>query len=113
MFSFKYYYSKVYVAGKNRLYQLDSNLNLIKTVITGPKPDSKDCNDKKCNQIDNINKVLLIDDNSFKYRLIICGTVFQGACSTRTMEDISLPEQNVVEKIVPNGESERCNKTFN
>jgi hypothetical protein len=33
----------IYVAGKNRIYVLDSNLRLIQTAVTGPKEDSYNC----------------------------------------------------------------------
>lgn len=101
---------KVFIGGRNRLYQLSPDLDIVATAKTGPRNDSKDCSISECTQnltrklTDNINKVLLIDYSTS--RLITCGSLFQGICSVRSLQNISSPEQDVVEAIVANSESE-------
>lgn len=101
---------KVFIGGRNRLYQLSPDLDIVAIAKTGPRNDSKDCSFSECTQnltrklTDNINKVLLIDYSTS--RLITCGSLFQGICSVRSLQNISSPEQDVVEAIVANSESE-------
>lgn len=103
---------KVFIGGRNRLYQLSPDLEIVATAKTGPRNDSKDCSFNECTQnltrklTDNINKVLLIDYSTS--RLITCGSLFQGICSVRSLQNISSPEQDIVEAIVANSES-KCN----
>lgn len=91
------------------MYQLSPDLDIVATAKTGPRNDSKDCSFSECTQnltrklTDNINKVLLIDYSTS--RLITCGSLFQGICSVRSLQNISSPEQDVVEAIVANSES--------
>lgn len=100
---------KVFIGGRNQLYQLSPDLEIVATAKTGPRNDSKDCSFNECTQnltrklTDNINKVLLIDYSTS--RLITCGSLFQGICSVRSLQNISSPEQDVVEAIVANSES--------
>lgn len=106
---------KVFIGGRNRIYQLSPDLDIVATAITGPKNDSKDCSVNECTQnltrkpTDNINKVLLIDYTTS--RLITCGSLFQGICSVRSLQNVSLPETDVVEAIVANIES-KCFEFF-
>lgn len=99
----------MFIGGRNRLYQLSPDLDIVATAKTGPRNDSKDCSFSECTQnltrklTDNINKVLLIDYSTS--RLITCGSLFQGICSVRSLQNISSPEQDVVEAIVANSES--------
>lgn len=81
----------MFVGGRNHLYELSTNLDVVATVKTGPRNDS-----------DNINKVLLIDYSTG--RLITCGSLFQGVCSVRSLQNITSPEQDVVDAIVGNSE---------
>lgn len=110
IFFFVHSITKVFVGGRNRIYQLSPDLDIVATAITGPKNDSKDCSFNECTQnltrklTDNINKVLLIDYSTS--RLITCGSLFQGICSVRSLQNVSLPEQDVAEAIVANIESE-------
>lgn len=84
----------IYVAGVNRLYQLDSDLNLLGEAVTGPKEDSFNClppPHDECSSgresTDNYNKILLLD--RAQRMLITCGSVYQGACETRSLANIS------------------------
>lgn len=87
---------------------MSPDLVVTATAITGPRNDSKDCSFNECTQnltrklTDNSNKVLLIDYSTS--RLIACGSLFQGICSVRSLQNVSLPEQDVVEAIVANSE---------
>lgn len=114
---------KVYVGGRNKLFQLTSELQNIAEVEIGPQNASVNCDfdcppNAKNEQIDNINKVLLIDYN--QNQLIVCNTLPFGACSTRSLQNISLPEGNVKEMIVAKTEGnifgkiigEKCKKNY-
>lgn len=100
---------KVYIGGRNRLFQLSSDLDIISTIQTDSQSISTDCHSSECavkatpNSIDNINKVLLMDYESNK--LIICES-YQGRCLTRNLQNISAPEENVISGIVSSSESE-------
>lgn len=98
---------KVFVAGRNRLYELTSDLNIVTTVDTSPQISSDNCDEFECHS-DYINKVLLIDHST--NRLITCGTSFQGACSIRNIQNISLPEQNFTRGIVGENEGDLCDE---
>ena len=102
----------IYVAGVNRLYQLDPDLNLLQTVVTGPVNDSIKCSASGCKVAedlaamkltDNINKVLLLD--YLRARVIVCGTVRQGSCQVRDLRNITILTRNVSEPIVANNAS--------
>jgi len=89
----------VYVGLMNELYQLDSNLNVLNWVSTGPQLDDPACFDpgsfgqSSCSSgtlpvnTSNFNQILLID--SQRQNLITCGTLFQGTCQTRKLNNIS------------------------
>lgn len=84
----------LYAAGVNRLYQMDSDLDLLSEAVTGPKQDSIDClppPHDECStgrkSTDNYNKILLLD--RAQRMLITCGSVYQGACETRSLTNIS------------------------
>lgn len=100
---------RVIIGGKNRLYQLSPDLNIVITEITGPHLDSDDCtlldcpsSAKKVNT-SNTNKVLLIDYSTS--RLITCGSLFQGICDVRNLQNISIIEQKGQEAVVANNEN--------
>lgn len=86
------------------MYQLSMDLDIIASVQTGPQTESVHCNSSgdATKLTDNINKVLLVDYMS--RQLITCGSI-KGRCSTRNLQNISLPEQNVVAAIVSSAES--------
>ena len=77
----------IYVGGRNRLFQLDSNLKEhVKTVETGPVTNDIICNCQDAPK-DNLNKLLLID---YRYdRIIVCGSVEQGVCELRQKNDLN------------------------
>jgi hypothetical protein len=73
--------SDIYVGGVNKIYQLDSQLQLKHLVSLGPRLDSPDCPvTGNCPSVQKkltnyYNKVLLVD--AFNHRLISCGSLFQ------------------------------------
>lgn len=102
---------RVFIGGVNSIFQLSPDLDIVAVAKTGPKNDSTDCTILDCpNQAirkptNNINKVLLIDYSTS--RLILCGSLFQGICTVRNLQNISLLEQeseNITEAVVANNE---------
>lgn len=99
---------RVFIGGINRLYQLSPDLIVEVSVITGPKNDSDDCRVHECPQQtqrhlkDNVNKALLIDRATS--RLIVCGSLFQGVCTIRNLQNASIVEKEVQEAVVANDE---------
>lgn len=91
------------------MYQLSPDLEIVATAITGPKNDSTYCTFLECpantkrRLTDNVNKVLLIDYSTS--RLITCGSVYQGVCTVRNLQNASLVEQDVMEAVVANNEN--------
>lgn len=95
---------KLYVGALNRLYQLHKDtLTKEYTVSTGKIEDNVACHphkiyncDKVLNPTDNINKLLLIDyENN---RLISCGSVRQGICQLRMLNNIEMLLNNFPER---------------
>uniref|UniRef100_A0A6P7GE62 Plexin-A4-like n=1 Tax=Diabrotica virgifera virgifera TaxID=50390 RepID=A0A6P7GE62_DIAVI len=92
---------RVYIGAVNRLYQLSPDLDSVITEVTGPKLDSDDCSVLECNNAinkkltDNVNKALVIDYTTS--RLISCGSLFQGICSVRPLQNISEKSEKSVE----------------
>ncbi|KAH8272469.1 hypothetical protein KR044_006353, partial [Drosophila immigrans] len=97
---------RVFVGGVNRLYQLSPDLELHETVKTGPQNDSVECTILDCplNAVrmptNNYNKVLLIDRATS--RLIACGSLFQGTCTVRNLQNVSIVEHEVPDAVVAN-----------
>jgi len=97
---------RVFVGGVNRLYQLSPDLELSETVKTGPQNDSVECSILDCplnavrSPTDNYNKVLLIDRATS--RLIACGSLFQGTCTVRNLQNVSIIEHEVPDAVVAN-----------
>ncbi|XP_055858315.1 plexin-A4 isoform X1 [Episyrphus balteatus] len=97
---------RVYVGGINRLFQLSPELELHESVITGPQNDSVECTVLDCpahavrQPTDNVNKVLLIDRATS--RLISCGSLFQGICTVRNLQNVSIIEHKVSDAVVAN-----------
>eukprot|EP00096_Caligus_rogercresseyi_P001343 TRINITY_DN1211_c0_g2_i1.p1 TRINITY_DN1211_c0_g2~~TRINITY_DN1211_c0_g2_i1.p1 ORF type:complete len:1044 (+),score=347.68 TRINITY_DN1211_c0_g2_i1:181-3132(+) len=96
---------RVYVGGVNRLYQLNLDLSRPLRVVTGPQEDTPQCSVlPKCafatRPTDNVNKALVID--YAESRLISCGSLFQGACTVRSLRNISNVEREVPESVVAN-----------
>ncbi|XP_068154229.1 plexin A3 isoform X1 [Drosophila tropicalis] len=97
---------RVFVGGVNRLFQLSPDLELHETVRTGPHNDSVECSILDCplnavrKPTDNYNKVLLIDRATS--RLIACGSLFQGTCTVRNLQNVSIVEHEVPDAVVAN-----------
>ncbi|KAL3853455.1 hypothetical protein ACJMK2_016991 [Sinanodonta woodiana] len=87
-------WDKVYIGAVNRIYELDSNLVVETEVQTGPVLDSPKClpppNDctHQRTLTDNHNKLLLLYSGA-KEKLITCGSIYQGACEARNLNNIS------------------------
>ncbi|XP_043256480.1 plexin-A4 [Colletes gigas] len=100
---------RVYVGAVNRLYQLSPDLSLVVKEVTGPKGDSPACSMIDCPRetptrlVDNVNMALVIDYTTT--RLIACGTLSQGTCSVRNLQNISTVELEVKEAVVANNAS--------
>ncbi|KAL9696063.1 hypothetical protein quinque_015348 [Culex quinquefasciatus] len=96
----------VYVGAVNKLYQISPDLNILAAVTTGPHNDSNECSILECpsdvvrRPTDNWNKVLLIDSSA--PNLIVCGSLFQGVCQIRSLQNISVVEHRVQEAVVAN-----------
>jgi len=98
---------RLYIGAVNRLYQLDQDLELLMETVTGPHPDSPHCFAKlSCpsgvnrEMSNNVNKALLIDYGDS--RLIDCGSIFQGLCTVRSLNNISVVEAEIMEPVVAN-----------
>jgi len=89
------HHNTIYVGGTNVLYQLGwSDLKVKQKVETGPQLDhvrchaSGDCDPKAVKTLtDNVNKAMVVDRENDK--LIVCGSVRQGACSKYDLGNIS------------------------
>ncbi|XP_044257238.1 plexin A3 [Tribolium madens] len=97
---------RVYIGAVNRLYQLSPDLDLVISEKTGPEMDSDDCSVLECTSAfskkltDNVNKALVIDYTTS--RLISCGSLFQGICSVRNLDNIAEGVRVVREAVVAN-----------
>ena len=85
---------RVYVGGRDRLYQLDRALTLELQDNTGPVTDSREClppvtqgNCPQARLTSNHNKLLLVDPYSME--LIACGSVNQGICQKRSLDSVA------------------------
>lgn len=89
---------KIYLAAVNRLYQLSGpNLTLEVEEQVGPKEDNPLCHAPQLPQAscehakkptDNYNKLLQPDPE--QGILVVCGSVYQGFCQLRSMDNISV-----------------------
>ncbi|XP_044257639.1 plexin-B isoform X2 [Tribolium madens] len=98
---------KIFAAGTNRLLQLDADLKLEYSVVTGPKNDSPSCHAVGCHNPDipltlteNYNKILLIEPES--RTLISCGSIFQGACYKYKLNNISAEPEFIPQAVAAN-----------
>uniref|UniRef100_A0ACB8EH25 Plexin-D1 n=1 Tax=Sphaerodactylus townsendi TaxID=933632 RepID=A0ACB8EH25_9SAUR len=90
--------SKIYLAAVNRLYQLSGpSLTLEVEEQVGPREDSPLCHAPQLPQAscehakkptDNYNKLLQPDPE--QGILVVCGSVYQGFCQLRSMDNISV-----------------------
>ena len=82
-----------YVGAINRIYKLSSTLEVQQQLVTGPEQDNVLCSDpctKEKVLTNNYNKILLIEKNiNGNNRLIVCGSLFQGYCEIRDLNNIS------------------------
>ncbi|KAM8914803.1 plexin-B1 isoform 2-T2 [Spinachia spinachia] len=85
--------SRIYVGGRDHLFQLDRFLKPELQADTGPVTDSREClppvTESNCPQArltSNHNKLLLIDPYSME--LITCGSVNQGICQKRNLNSV-------------------------
>ena len=90
----------IYAGAINRVYQLNANLTVLESDVTGPQKDNPLCSHPdgdSCTTLsgksvdtrdtDNINKVLVVDRQND--HLITCGSVLQGICQVRNLRNIS------------------------
>uniref|UniRef100_A0A8D3C3V4 Plexin D1 n=1 Tax=Scophthalmus maximus TaxID=52904 RepID=A0A8D3C3V4_SCOMX len=87
---------RVYLATVNTLYQLDGSLAVEAEKRTGPVQDNLLCHAPQLPQApcehpksltDNHNKLLMLDREQGV--VVVCGSVYQGFCELRKMENIS------------------------
>ncbi|KAG2470567.1 PLXD1 protein, partial [Polypterus senegalus] len=87
---------KVYVAAVNSIYQLSSDLTLEVEQMTGPVEDNRLCHAPELPQAscdhpkvptDNHNKLLALDRGQGV--AVVCGSVYQGFCELRNLDNIS------------------------
>ncbi|KAA0720962.1 Plexin-B2 Precursor [Triplophysa tibetana] len=87
--------SRIYLGAVNAIYQLNSDLMLESTAVTGPKKDHPSCTPPITSQCtnsedrNNINKLLLV--NSPNSTLVVCGSVFRGICSLVNLNSVEKP----------------------
>ena len=98
---------RMYVGAVNRLFQLDSNLQVEAVVTTGPMLDSPHCHASGCPaedvdtvQTDNANKVLIVDRDA--RTLLACGSIYQGACSKYKLANISANAEFISRNVAAN-----------
>ncbi|XP_058804816.1 LOW QUALITY PROTEIN: plexin-B [Phymastichus coffea] len=96
------------VGAVNRLVQLDADLRPLQLVITGPRHDNPQCHATGCSSpevdtqlTDNVNKLLLATDDG---SLLVCGSLFQGACERRNLSSIQQLLQNFTFGVAANDE---------
>lgn len=86
---------RIYLGAVNAIYQVNSDLKLESTAVTGPKKDHPQCTPPITSQCvdakdtDNINKLLLV--NSANGTLVVCGSVFRGICSLVNLNSVEKP----------------------
>ena len=98
---------RVYVGGVNKLFQLDSTLQVEAVVTTGPMPDSPHCHASGCPAdmvdtvaTDNVNKVLIVDRDA--RTLLACGSIYQGACTKYRLSNISSDPEFISRNVAAN-----------
>ncbi|XP_067141491.1 plexin A3-like [Centruroides vittatus] len=97
---------KVYIGAVNRIFQLSKDLKYQESVEMGPREDSPNCPvtrvcpDKQKLSTNYYNKVLAIDYSQSK--LIACGSLFQGVCTSHDVENVTLYETPANESVVAN-----------
>ncbi|XP_014850853.1 PREDICTED: plexin-B2-like isoform X2 [Poecilia mexicana] len=84
---------RLYVGAINNLYQLSADLELESSYVTGPKLDNRQCTPpvttvscKDAKETPNYNKLLLL--HPAKNQLVVCGSLFRGLCSLRSLDSV-------------------------
>ncbi|KAK7149721.1 hypothetical protein R3I94_009126 [Phoxinus phoxinus] len=86
---------QIYVGAINGIYQLNQELQVESSAVTGPKNDNPQCTPPitaQCTdakETDNINKLLLV--NSANGTLVVCGSLFRGICSLVSLHSVDKP----------------------
>ena len=84
-----------YVGAVNRIFKLSQSLEVQQQLVTGPELDNHLCSGSACDGMtkeftDNYNKILLIETlTNGNDRLVVCGSIFQGFCEFRDLQNIS------------------------
>ena len=101
----------IYVGARNRLFQLNSNLDEYRSpIVTGPVNNNLVCHCETNNQTDNLNKLLLID---YQYdRIISCGSVEQGVCELRSKENLNYVLRSLKQSIYKNDQHVAASQNF-
>ena len=108
---------RLYAGALNHLIQLDENLTSLMDITTGPVPDDPTCytsfgqdpcydlygNQMSLKPTDNHNKVLLVD--SKHQQLVVCGSVYQGSCETRDLQNLTAVSRYVGTLVASNSPS--------
>lgn len=93
----------LFIGALNRIHKLTADLEHSVSEVTGPEDDHQQCGapPRPCENTrvptDNFNKLLVLDDN----RLITCGSIYQGACQVRRLDDLTMIA-NSTQEIAPN-----------
>ncbi|KAJ8301117.1 hypothetical protein KUTeg_020104 [Tegillarca granosa] len=83
-----------YIGAVNKIFKVDFDLRKLIERSTGPKNDSVECHNPEiyCDRplvlTDNYNKILLIYRYMDQAKLIVCGSVYQGACETWSLPNL-------------------------
>uniref|UniRef100_A0A096M9J1 Sema domain-containing protein n=1 Tax=Poecilia formosa TaxID=48698 RepID=A0A096M9J1_POEFO len=84
---------RLYVGAINNLYQLTADLEQESSYVTGPKLDNRQCTPpvttvscKDAKETPNYNKLLLL--HPAKNQLVVCGSLFRGLCSLRSLDSV-------------------------
>ncbi|XP_071156701.1 plexin-A4-like isoform X1 [Mytilus edulis] len=102
-----------YVGAVNRIFKLSKSLELQQQLVTGPEPDNHLCTGSACDGktkelTDNYNKILLIESKTNgNDRLVVCGSIYQGFCEFRDLQNISKKlSMRMHTKLVANSKSD-------
>ncbi|XP_071818203.1 plexin-A4-like isoform X3 [Apostichopus japonicus] len=94
----------VIVGALNKIYKLSPDLQQTHMEETGPEVDNQQCPvpPRRCDRervpTDNINKVLVVDES----KLITCGSIYQGTCQVRRLDDLTMLANSTSQEIAPN-----------
>ncbi|XP_045927672.1 plexin-B2a [Micropterus dolomieu] len=83
---------RLYVGAVNKLYQLNSDLEVEAHTDTGPKRDNRQCTPpvtdacEEAVETNNHNKLLLV--HKANNELVVCGSVYRGICSLMNLSNV-------------------------